>query len=428
MRRLRDSCLALLAVLVVAPPASAWSWPLGERCSVPTRSARIRTQRVSIEESTSPGRPARPCAPRRPGSCRSPASCPCSGRTVTIQTDGYAVSLTHLGEITVAKGAAVAEGDAVGVAGQSGEVEWPTPYVHLGIRVSSAADGYVDPATLLPPRAVAPPPCRRGSGRGAVAGPGRGPGGEPRSGAAHAAQLRELLRARPWARERPLHRLQAPDRRPAPPHLGMPSATASATELGGRRRLRPRRLGRPPAQHGRQERPERQQLAEPAGQRPGPVSASVGASGGSGSAAAAPMLCRASRASRPAPATLSVGHASSAAVSPGVSGSTLRVRTAGPRSSGQRSAARMRRGRRRVAERRRPDVRAGTALAVTEHASASERLLRFGHEGRCRLRVRCAASGVAHDGSRRHARMDRCGPRPSGRGGPRRGVAAGAPP
>ena len=83
---------------------------------------------------------------------------PSSGRTVTIQTDGYAVSLTHLGEATVAKGATVAEGDAVGVAGQSGEVEWPTPYVHLGIRVSSAADGYVDPATLLPPRAVAPPP------------------------------------------------------------------------------------------------------------------------------------------------------------------------------------------------------------------------------------------------------------------------------
>ena len=62
---------------------------------------------------------------------------PSSGRTVTIQTDGYAVSLTHLGEVTVAKGATVAEGDALGTAGQSGEAEWPTPYVHLGIRVSS---------------------------------------------------------------------------------------------------------------------------------------------------------------------------------------------------------------------------------------------------------------------------------------------------
>ena len=90
---------------------------------------------------------------------------PASGRTVTIQMDGYAVSLTHLGETTVAKGATVAEGDAVGVAGQSGEAEWPTPYVHLGIRVSSAADGYIDPATLLPPRTVAPPPPPAGEAR-----------------------------------------------------------------------------------------------------------------------------------------------------------------------------------------------------------------------------------------------------------------------
>ena len=36
---------------------------------------------------------------------------PGSGRTVTIQVDGYAVSLTHLGEIATTKGASVAEGD-----------------------------------------------------------------------------------------------------------------------------------------------------------------------------------------------------------------------------------------------------------------------------------------------------------------------------
>ena len=50
------------------------------------------------------------------------------------------------------------EGDPVGLAGANGDAEWPTPYVHLGIRVSAAADGYLDPATLLPPRTVLPPP------------------------------------------------------------------------------------------------------------------------------------------------------------------------------------------------------------------------------------------------------------------------------
>ena len=115
---------------------------------------------------------------------------PSSGRTVTIQTDGYAVSLTHLGETTIAKGATVAEGDAVGVAGQSGDAEWPTPYVHLGIRVSRQRDGYVDPATLLPPRAVVPPPpAAAGSGRGADAGSGRGSGHEPRLRAPAAAPV-----------------------------------------------------------------------------------------------------------------------------------------------------------------------------------------------------------------------------------------------
>ena len=63
---------------------------------------------------------------------------PTHGRTVTIQTaDGHAVSLTHLGSVAVAKGDAVAEGAPVGVAGTSGEPEWPSAYVHLGIRVGA---------------------------------------------------------------------------------------------------------------------------------------------------------------------------------------------------------------------------------------------------------------------------------------------------
>ena len=43
------------------------------------------------------------------------ASIPTSGLTVTIRTDdGYSVTLTHLGAISVKRNAAVAEGDRVG--------------------------------------------------------------------------------------------------------------------------------------------------------------------------------------------------------------------------------------------------------------------------------------------------------------------------
>ena len=150
--------LALLAVLVVTPQASAWSWPLPGEVLRPYSlgpDPYAAGQHRGVDVAGSAGEAVR--APAA-GVVSFVGVVPSSGRTVTIQTDGYAVSLTHLGEATVAKGATVAEGDAVGIAGQSGEAEWPTPYVHLGIRVSSAADGYVDPATLLPPRAVAPPP------------------------------------------------------------------------------------------------------------------------------------------------------------------------------------------------------------------------------------------------------------------------------
>ena len=85
---------------------------------------------------------------------------PTHGRTVTIQTaDGYAVSLTHLGRVAVVRGDSVAEGAPIGVVGTSGEPEWPSSYVHLGIRVGAGADDYVDPMTLLPPRPVLPPPA-----------------------------------------------------------------------------------------------------------------------------------------------------------------------------------------------------------------------------------------------------------------------------
>ena len=81
---------------------------------------------------------------------------PTNGKSVTIETaDGYSVTLTHLGSIAVAKGATVAEQDAVGTVGPSGTPEEAGPYVHLGIRLTADPNGYVDPLGLLPPPAGA---------------------------------------------------------------------------------------------------------------------------------------------------------------------------------------------------------------------------------------------------------------------------------
>ena len=79
---------------------------------------------------------------------------PTSGKAVTIATTGgYSVTLTHLGSILVARGAAVAERDPVGTIGPSGTAEVSGPYVHLGIRLAADVNGYVDPLGLLPPAA-----------------------------------------------------------------------------------------------------------------------------------------------------------------------------------------------------------------------------------------------------------------------------------
>ncbi len=77
---------------------------------------------------------------------------PTSGKSVTIETaDGYSVTLTHLGSIGVAKGVSVSEGGAVGTIGPSGTPEVDGPYVQLGVRLTTDANGYVDPLGLLPP-------------------------------------------------------------------------------------------------------------------------------------------------------------------------------------------------------------------------------------------------------------------------------------
>ena len=65
---------------------------------------------------------------------------PSSGKSVTIETpDGYSVTLTHLGSISVARNAAVSEGSPVGTIGPSGDGEVSQPYVHLGVRLTGQA-------------------------------------------------------------------------------------------------------------------------------------------------------------------------------------------------------------------------------------------------------------------------------------------------
>ena len=158
MRRL-TLVLALISALGLVPSAAAWTWPLGGDVLRPYSlgpDAYAAGQHRGVDVAGTDRESVR--APAA-GTVSFTGVVPGSGRTVTIQLDGYAVSLTHLGEISVVKGATVAEGQAIGVAGSTGDAEWPTPYVHLGVRVSSAADGYVDPTTLLPPRAVVPPPA-----------------------------------------------------------------------------------------------------------------------------------------------------------------------------------------------------------------------------------------------------------------------------
>src|SRR4029453_15111866 len=80
---------------------------------------------------------------------------PGNGGTVTIRTaDDYAVTLLHLGSIAVAADDGVAEGEAVGTIGPSGDAEVDVPYVHLGVRRGDDLEGVFHPLRLFTP----PPP------------------------------------------------------------------------------------------------------------------------------------------------------------------------------------------------------------------------------------------------------------------------------
>ena len=168
--------IAVLAALFVAPVARAWTWPVGGPVLQPFSFDAAHPYAAGEHRGIDIGATAAEVvlAPE-PGTVTFSGTVPGSGRALTITTaDGLAVTLTHLGAIEVAAGAVVAEGQRVGSVGPSGDPEVAGPYVHLGIRVASEAQGYRDPATFLPARGAAPaaPPAAPVAAR-AGAGPGR---------------------------------------------------------------------------------------------------------------------------------------------------------------------------------------------------------------------------------------------------------------
>ena len=151
---------AVTAMLVFAPPAAAWTWPvdgpvveqfrLGDD---PYAAGQHRGVDIGAPTGTAVLAPIS-------GIVSFAGAVPVSGRTLTIQTrDGYAVTLTHLGSTGAQRGDTVGEGSAIATVGSSGIPEHDAPYVHLGIRRSEDPNGYIDPLLFLPARPLAPPPA-----------------------------------------------------------------------------------------------------------------------------------------------------------------------------------------------------------------------------------------------------------------------------
>ena len=152
--------LVLLAALVAAPGASAWAWPVDGpvlRPFVAVGDPYAGGQHRGMDIGAPTGSDVRSVTA---GVVSFVGQLPRHGLCLTIRTeDGWSATLVHLGSIGVTVGTQVGEGDVVGAIGPSGEPEGAEPYVHLGIRLTADANGYVDPLTLLPQqRAPEQPP------------------------------------------------------------------------------------------------------------------------------------------------------------------------------------------------------------------------------------------------------------------------------
>jgi len=158
---LRRFVVGLLLLAGALPePALAWSWPADGTVmrtftfdrSHPYAEGQHRGIDVAGSLETAVRAPAA-------GVVSFSGTTPGNGLTLSIRTgDGYTVSLTHLGSLSLHAGAAVNEGAPVATIGPSGAAEFDVPYVHLGIRLTDDENGYVDPLSLLPARPVLPPP------------------------------------------------------------------------------------------------------------------------------------------------------------------------------------------------------------------------------------------------------------------------------
>jgi hypothetical protein len=163
----RRIVVPVLAFLVWTPVAHAWSWPVQGPVVQPFAYDESHPYASGQHRGIDIGADAAGETVVAPsdGTVSFAGTVPESGQSVTIETpDGYSVTLTHLGSIVVVKGAAVADGDAVGTIGPSGTPETDVPYIHLGIRVATDPNGYLDPLSLLP----APPAATSGSGNGSI--------------------------------------------------------------------------------------------------------------------------------------------------------------------------------------------------------------------------------------------------------------------
>src|SRR5205085_899580 len=157
---MRVLMLGVLAALLLVPSASAWTWPADGPVlrafsfspGNPYAAGQHRGIDVAGASDASVPAPAG-------GTISFAGTVPNAGKTVTIETqDGSSVTRLHLGSIGVKRDATVYEGEPDGTIGPSGDVELAQPYVYLGIRVTADRQGYVDPLSLLPPRAVSAAP------------------------------------------------------------------------------------------------------------------------------------------------------------------------------------------------------------------------------------------------------------------------------
>ena len=251
---------AVLVALLLAPAASAWTWPAGgpvlqpflfdpgpSVCRRPAPGHRRRRRRRLAGRSRRRREPSpSPARSRRRG--RASRS---RRRTGTRSRSRISARSPWPGTRPSPKGA------PVGTIGPSGDAEVAQPYVHLGVRLTAQEQGYLDPLTLLPAAR------RRAAGRsGACA----QPGSCARAGARAARRPAPVAAA--GARRRPL--------RPAP---------AAAASRAGRS---PRRPGRCSTRRDRGGCSERPVDGRRAAWRPAHASSPSAAARRTGAAARAP--------------------------------------------------------------------------------------------------------------------------------------------